>query len=282
MYIYNDNQNLSSNVLISYFFFLLKKRKSGLVDLLKYRELIKIMRSEALTTFFQPIFDLNEDKIVGYEALNRPPFSKYFPSTDLFYEYIGNTNQVFLFELFCRNTSLKKYSSNLKETPCEKDKLLFINIHPDVLIDSNYRPGETIQLLQEFDLKPSQIVFELTEKKAVTDFEMFEKVLHNYRSQGFRLAIDDVGTGYSSLKTIVHLRPEFIKLDRSLIHNIADNVSQQKLVSLLLNFANQSNTSVIAEGIEQLEDLHFLKQEGIHLGQGYALGKPHPKIIGNE
>ena len=147
------------------------------------------------------------------------------------------------------------------------------------MIDTKYRTGETIQLLQEFDLKPSQIVFELTEKQAVTDFAMFERVLYNYRSQGFRLAIDDVGTGYNSLKTIVHLRPEFIKLDRSLIHNIVNNEAQKKIVSLLLNFAIQSNTSVIAEGIEHLEDLGFLKQEGIHFGQGYALGKPHQKIL---
>ena len=273
-------QKLKSNALFSYFVFLLNKGKNGLDELLKYRELLKIMKNGGLNTFFQPIFDLNKAKILGYEALNRPPFSKYFPSTDLFYEFIGNTNQVFQFELFCRNTSLKKYSSNLKEAPCNKDKLLFINVHPDVLIDSNYRPGETIQLLHEFDFKPSQIVFELTEKKAVADYEMFEKVLNNYRSQGFRLAIDDVGTGYNSLKTIVHLRPEFIKLDKSLIHNITKNESQQKLVRLLLNFANQSNTLVIAEGIEQLNDLNFLKQEGIHLGQGYALGKPHPKLLG--
>lgn len=271
--------SLDTNHLFSYITFLLKKKTSGLEDLLRYCELKRIMKNDALTTFFQPIIALETEEIAGYEALNRPPFSKFFPTTEIFYDYIGSTNQVFLFELFCRNASLKQYSSNLKEAPSEKEKLLFINIHPDVLIDTNYRTGETIQLLQEFDLKPSQIVFDLTEKKAVTDFAMFERVLYNYRSQGFRLAIDDVGTGYNSLKTIVHLRPEFIKLDRSLIHNIVNNESQKKMVSLLLNFAIQSNTSVIAEGIEQLQDLSFLKQEGIHFGQGYALGKPHPKIL---
>ncbi|MDR7237673.1 EAL domain-containing protein (putative c-di-GMP-specific phosphodiesterase class I) [Neobacillus drentensis] len=64
-----------------------------------------------------------------------------------------------------------------------------------------------------------------------------------------------------------------------MIHNILNNESQKKMVSLLLNFAIQSNTSVIAEDIEHLEDLGFLKQEGIHFGQGYALGKPHQKIL---
>jgi EAL domain-containing protein (putative c-di-GMP-specific phosphodiesterase class I) len=274
-----NKQAYHINELISYMIFSIKKHKSGIEDFFRYSELIKIMKNGNLTTFFQPVIELESNKIVGYEALNRPPVSKFFPSTDTFYDYLGNTNQVFLFELFCRNTSLKSYSSNLKEVPTKNEKLLFLNIHPEVLLDSNVKIDETIQMLKEFDLQPHQIVFELTEKKAVNDYKLFGKVLNNYRSQGFRLAIDDAGSGYNSLKSLVHLKPEFIKLDRSLIHEIVQNEAQQKIVSILLNFANQSNSSVIAEGIEHQEDLLFLKQLGIHFGQGYALGKPHPKIL---
>jgi len=258
--------------------FLIQTRRNGINDILRYRELRSIMKKDSLKTFFQPIVDLKTRSIVGYEALNRPPFSKLFPSTELFYDYIGSTNQVFLFDLFCRNASMKQFSHKSKGIPNEKEKLLFINIHPDVLLDSNYRPGETIQLLQEFGLKPNQIVFELTERKAVTDYVMFEKMINNYRSQGFRLAIDDAGTGYNSLKTLVYLQPDFVKLDRSLVHNIAQNDSKKTMVSLLLDFSNKSNTFVIAEGIEEQNDLNFLKQEGIHYGQGYAIGRPNPDI----
>jgi EAL domain-containing protein (putative c-di-GMP-specific phosphodiesterase class I) len=275
----NTSKSIYLKEFFSYINFALKKRKSGIEDLWRYNELIKIMKNNRLSTFFQPIIDLKSGETIGYEALNRPPFSRLFPSTDLFYDFIGGTNLVFLFELFCRNTSLKNFSTNIKAVPSEREKLLFMNIHSEVLIDTNYRPGETIQLLQEFNLKPSQIVFELTEKKAVDDFAMFEKVLKNYRTQGFRIAIDDAGTGYNSLKTLVHFRPEFIKLDRSLIHNIVHNEAQQKMVSLLLNFAMESNTSVIAEGIEHDEDLDYLKKEGMHFGQGYALGRPSPIIL---
>lgn len=274
----NNTISLSSNQLFSYLHFLRKKKNNEFHNYMRFRELKNIVNQNTLTTFFQPILDLKTYTIVGYEALNRPPVSKWFPSTEQFYQFIGSTNQIFFFDLYCRNAAIKQYASNVKEVPTEKDKLLFINVHPDVLIDSEYRQGETIQLLEEFGLKPNQIVFELTEKKAVTDFYMFEKILYNYRTQGFRLAIDDVGTGYNSLKTIVHLCPEFIKLDKSLIHNIVDNDPQQKMVSLLLNFANQSKSYVIAEGIEQVEDLQFLKQEGLHFGQGYALGRPNQKI----
>lgn len=257
---------------------LFKSGKEQLDYFFKYSELRNIMKKEKLTTYFQPIVSLDEHKIVGYEALNRPPQSKHFPTTESFYDYIGNTDQVFLYDLFCRNTSLKRFSSNVNTMPEEREKLLFINIHPEILIDENYRTGETIQRLQEFGLKPNQIIFELTERKAVSDFEMFERVMYNYRAQGFRLAIDDVGSGYNSLKTLVHLKPEFIKLDRSLINNIVHNEMKQKIVELLLEYAIRSNTLVIAEGIERKIDLDFLKEKQIHYGQGYIFGKPHPSI----
>lgn len=262
----------------SFINFSLLKHKSGLEDLMKYRELKKIIKTDALTTFFQPIKELKEGEIVGYEVLNRPPISNQFKSTEQFYDFIGGTNLVHLFEIYCRTTSIKKFASNINKWNNQKEKLLFINIQPEVLIDSQYKPGETLHLLEEFNLKPEQIVFELTEKKAVSDFDMFERVIFNYRSQGFRLAVDDAGSGYNSLKTLVHLKPEFIKLDRSLIHNIVQNDAQQKMVSLLLEYANQIDTYVIAEGIEQIVDLEYLKIHGIHLGQGYALGKPNKNI----
>jgi len=259
----------------SYLHYFRSIRQNWFDDLMKYREIKRIFKHDLITTFFQPIKNIQTDETIGYEALNRPPVSKWIPNTEQFYEYIGRTNKIFLFEMYCRHASIKNFSKNIEKQPSEKGKLLFINIQPDVLIDSKYKPGETIQLIREFGLQPEQIVFELTEKKALTDFKMFEKVMYNYRAQGFRLAVDDAGSGYNSLKTLVHLRPEFIKLDRSLIHNISQNEAQQKMVSLLLDYANQLNTFVIAEGIEETEDLHFLKTIGIHFGQGYALGHPN-------
>lgn len=263
----------------SYINFTLLKRKKGLEDLMKYRELKKIIQKNTLTTFFQPIKDLQSNTIFAYEALNRPPLSKWFKSTEKFYDFIGSTNLVYLFEMYCRNMSIKKFAMNIENNPSSKDLILFINIQPEVLIDSQYKQGETLQLLKEYDVKPEQIVFELTEKKAVTDFNMFEKAVYNYRSQGFRLAVDDAGSGYNSLKTLVHLRPEFIKLDRSLIHNIVHNDAQQKMVSLLVDYANQVDTYVIAEGIEELQDLEYLRQNGVHFGQGYALGRPSENFV---
>jgi EAL domain-containing protein (putative c-di-GMP-specific phosphodiesterase class I) len=270
---------LGTNTFYSYLKYLKDRGNNEILYYKRLKELQQIMKNDSLDTFFQPILNLKSEKTIGYEALNRPTVTNLFPNTENFYEFVGQTNQVFLFECFCRNISLKRYINRLKGNLSQKNNLLFINIHPHVLLDSNYHSGETRQLLSQLGIDPKQVVFELTERSAVTDFTLFNKVLSNYRSQGFRIAIDDVGSGYNSLKTIIYLKPEFIKLDRSLIQNIDQNKEQQQLVKLILDYAKNSSTEVIAEGIERMEELVFIRDQGVDYGQGFALGKPQEEVI---
>ncbi len=264
--------------LYSYIHYLHTKRREGITEHKRFLAFQQIIKKQLLTTYFQPILDLKCGDNIGYEILNRPPVSTLFPTTETFYDFVGQTDQVFLFERFCRRVSLKRFVDCLIHLPSQQNALLFLNIHPHVLGDAQHKSGETLQLLKEFGVSPSQIVFEITEKQAVNDYVMFEQVLSHYRKQGFRIAVDDAGSGYNSLKTLVYLKPEFIKLDRSLIQNIDENPAQQHMVTLLLDYANRSDTYVIAEGIERLEELAFLRKSGIHMGQGYALGRPQREL----
>ncbi len=241
----------------------------------KSEEFIGLIHKQKITTVFQPILSLKENETLGFEILNRPEPSPFFPTTDIFYDYVGQSETVFKVEAFLRDLSLERYSEQVKHTQKHDEKLVFLNIQPQVLADSAYRSGKTLELLSKYNLSPSQIVLELTEKEAVIDYSRFEKIIDNYRQQGFRVAVDDAGTGYNSLKTLVYLKPEFIKIDKSLIRNIHNNPAQQHLVELLLEFAAQSKTDVIAEGIETLSELMFLQELGVSYGQGYALGKPN-------
>jgi len=261
--------------LFSYLKYLFNKRQDDILFYKRYNELKKIMQNESLETFFQPIVNLQTGETFGYEALNRPLQSGIFSSVDQFYEFVGQTDKVFHFEKFCRNLSLKRYIAGLDEEHKKEELTLFINIHPHVLLDKNYHSGDTLQQLVDIGIQPEQVVFELTERSAVTDFQEFERVLSHYRAQGYRIAIDDVGSGYNSLKTLIFLKPEFIKLDRSLIQNIDESRASQQLVSLIYDYAVQSNTKIIAEGIERKEEIKYLKKLGIHYAQGYALGRPN-------
>lgn len=254
------------------------RRKSAIGYYKSLKELKKMMKHDTMDTFFQPILQLSSGETIGYEVLNRPGTNTIFQNTEAFYEFIGKTNQVFLFECFCRNISLNRFIERRQETIQEREPLIFINVHPHVLLDPNYHSGETHQLLSELGIKPKQVVFELTEKSAVTDYSLFEKVLANYRSQGFRIAVDDVGSGYNSLKTLIYLKPEFIKLDKSIIQNIDKYKEQQQLVKLIIEYAKHSSTEIIAEGIERTEELAFICEQGVHYAQGYALGRPEEEV----
>ena len=171
------------------------------------------------------------------------------------------------------------YTERLNPELHKQNFTLFLNIHPNVLLDKNYHSGETLTQLKSLGIQPQQVVFELTERSAVTDFDEFSRVLSHYRSQGYRIAIDDVGSGYNSLKTLIYLKPEFIKIDRSLIQNIDVEIPQQQLLSVILNYAQQSETKVIAEGIERIEEFHYIKQVGVHYAQGYAIGRPNEQLL---
>lgn len=257
--------------------FLLKSK--SIRHLYRSLALKNIIAQEAMNTYFQPIYDVGNNTTFGFEALNRPIALKLFQTADIFYEFVGRTDKVFLFECFCRNLSLVRYHKKLLNYNTTKDITLFINIHPNVLLDKNYHSGETRALLDKLNISPEQVVFELTERSAVGDFEEFTRVLSHYRSQGYRIAVDDVGSGYNSLKTLICLKPEFIKMDRSLIRNIDQHKAQQQLLTVILNYAIESGTKVIAEGIETKAEYEFIQSVGVHYAQGYAIGRPHEDLI---
>lgn len=280
---YQGNSPLFSksgvNHFYSYIMYLKARANNEILYYKRLKALHNIMKYNRMCTYFQPILNLKTGETIGFEALNRPDETNLFSNTEDFYEFVGQSNQVFLFECFCRNISLKRFMERLNGNLPQGTTLLFINIHPRVLMDSNYHSGETLQLLSSLGIDPKQVVFELTEKSAVTDFSMFEKVLSHYRSQGFRIAIDDVGSGYNSLKTLIYLKPEFIKLDKSLIQNIDQNLEQQQLVKLIIEYAKHSNTEIIAEGIERAKELAFVRKQGVDFAQGFALGKPQEEVV---
>lgn len=123
-------QVLGKNNFYSYLKYLNTRRKKDILYYRRLKELQKIIKNKALDTFFQPILKLDSGETIGYEALNRPAVTNQFPNTEMFYEFVGQSNQVFFFECFCRNISLKRYIDRLRDTMHQRTSLLFINIHP--------------------------------------------------------------------------------------------------------------------------------------------------------
>jgi EAL domain-containing protein (putative c-di-GMP-specific phosphodiesterase class I) len=121
-----------------------------------------------------------------------------------------------------------------------------------------------------------QVVLEITEHSRVDDYDELKRHLARLRAQGLRFAIDDVGAGFSSLRHVVALRPDFIKLDIALTLGVERDNVRTALVATMVSFAQRASTTVIAEGIETRAQLEVLRQLGVEYGQGFLLGRPGP------
>ncbi|ADG05610.1 EAL domain-containing protein [Kyrpidia tusciae] len=259
-----------------------RQRRALYEEAMRRRELERFVRKRDMVTLFQPIVRLADGVTAGYEVLNRPPVSSSFPNAEVFYHYVGQSTQVFAVERSCRETALCRFAEQVREAPDLRHALLFLNIHPQVILDPSFRAGHTLRLVEDYGFSPSQIVLELTERGAIEDYGRFARLLHHYRSQGFRVAVDDAGTGYNSLQTLVYLQPEFLKLDRFLVRGIAGNPAARRMVALLLDYARESGTRVIGEGIETAEEYACLGDMGVDLGQGYFIGRPQPRAVAGQ
>jgi EAL domain-containing protein (putative c-di-GMP-specific phosphodiesterase class I) len=119
-----------------------------------------------------------------------------------------------------------------------------------------------------------RVVVEITEHAPIANYDTFNEGLAAVRALGVRLAIDDAGAGFASLRHILQLRPELIKLDTTLIAAIESDRSQQALAAGIISFADGIGATVVAEGIEHAAALDALRRLGVPLGQGFHLGRP--------
>ncbi|MHB9094539.1 MAG: EAL domain-containing protein [Eubacteriales bacterium] len=231
-------------------------------------ELEQLLINKSLRILYQPLVSLYTGQVFGYEALSRGPEGSPLESPTTLFDFAANLG--FLYQL--DNLSREKAIEGMSEfLPNQK---LFLNIEPEIIADPLFSAGRTVALLERYNLTPRDVVFEITERTSIKDFNKFRRVLEHYRKQGFMVAIDDVGAGYSSLQSIAELHPDFIKIDMSLIKGIDNHPIKKALIETFVNFAQKINSELIAEGIETAEEFTTLVKMGIHYGQGYFLARP--------
>ena len=228
-----------------------------------------ILRSGQITMLFQPIYDFKKGTVLAWEALARGPRGSEFESPSMLFDFAEQTGQLFVLEQACRARALETVGD------LAQGQKLFLNIHPRAVVDPTFAPGRTLDLIQAHGLTPDNVVFEITERHSIKDFTSFHKTLDHYRSQGFRIAVDDAGTGYSGLSTIATLKPDYIKVDMSLVRDIDRDPVRRALMETMVTLANRIGSEIIAEGIETRNEAGALMEIGVHHGQGYFLSRPH-------
>jgi EAL domain-containing protein (putative c-di-GMP-specific phosphodiesterase class I)/DNA-binding response OmpR family regulator len=229
------------------------------------REAFKeILRKRRVRTVYQAIFHLETMEVFGHEALTRGPVETAFESPELLFQFAKENEATWDLEQLCLGSSASRY-------PLGGSSHLFINVEAESIAALSRDGAEAVPPL--FALK-CPVVLEVTERSAIRDIPVFRAALKQLRDRGFRIAIDDAGSGYASLQAIAELRPNFIKVANTLITGLRSDSIKRDVVEMLVNLSRRIDAVCVAEGIETPEDLEECRRLGIPYGQGFYLGVP--------
>ncbi|MEY4504840.1 MAG: hypothetical protein RL154_1136 [Pseudomonadota bacterium] len=237
-------------------------------------EMVEIIKNKSFTSYFQPIIDLKQGDIYGYEALLRgvkDDGSIVYPMPIL--EAARNGDLLFYLDRAARETALK--TAAVKRI----DKKLFINFLPTAIYNPENCLQDTVRWAKQLEFDPKNIVFEVVETENIQDTKHLKSILDFYKSHGYMVALDDVGSGYSSLNMLNELRPNIIKIDREIITDIHINSFKQSIFTALVKIAYDNQIIVLAEGVETQNEANYVKENGAHLAQGYYWAKPNAEPI---
>lgn len=226
----------------------------------KRARIANVIDTGDFTLVYQPIWDFSQPDPVGFETLCRFSGQPY-RTPDLWFNDAAETGLGVELELAVVKKALEAFHS----LPLTGS--LSFNLSPNA-ITSDRLPD----LLSEWPL--DRIVLEITEHSQVADYDLLCSSLARLRASGVKLAVDDAGAGYASLRHIIKLAPDIIKLDMTLTRDVNTDKARRSLATALIFFARETGTSLVAEGIETQGELDTLKLLGVHKGQGYLLGRP--------
>ena len=240
-----------------------------------WREKIKIAIEQSdVVPFYQPIFNRNNE-IVKYETLMRIKDKNsdgevIYLSPYLFLDVSIKTKQY----LQLSDQVISKALKDLSKT----QKQLSLNLSFKDILDSDFVTSLDKNLDKIDNEKKEQIVFEILESDYITDYSLLEDFVIKYRNQGIKIAIDDFGTGYSNFAHILKIRPNYIKIDGSLIKNINTDKNSFELVKSIIDFSKALNIKVIAEFVHSKDVYDAILDLGVDEFQGFYLGEPSPNI----
>lgn len=216
------------------------------------------------TMAFQPIINCQSSTIYGYEALVRGL------NNESAYSIISQVNDDnrYTFDQLCRIKAIALASKLGINT------MLSINFLPNAIYKPERCIRTTLEAAKKYNFPTTNIMFEFTEVEKIEDNSHVERVVSYYQELGFKTATDDFGSGYSGLNLLADFQTDIIKLDMALIRDIDKDTKRQTIVRNCLNMFEELNITALAEGIETVEEYHWLKSVGIELMQGYLFAKP--------
>ena len=229
--------------------------------------LARVIQLGLVRSVYQPVVDIVDRRVVGFEALTRVGSGR-FENVETLFKAAEANDALWSLERLCRRKALECVPV------LESDQLLFLNIEPESAHDPQLTGPQFLDGLAAAGLSPHQVVLELTEHSAIRDFAAFRRTLETFRGLGFRLALDDVGAGYAGLQAIAEITPDFIKADMHLVRGVHTSAIKRELIDTMQRFSASTGITLVAEGVESSEELAALIDVGVRCAQGYLFARP--------
>ncbi len=238
-------------------------------------ELLSIVEDNKLQTVFQSIVDLKAKRVCAFEGLIRGPFNSVLHHPLHLFKVAEEQGVLYEMDTYARIASIESFARQAKD----RDHIhLFLNTSINAVMNSSHQKGLTLETLDLFGLPPERVVIEITELQPVDNFEAFISAINYYRAAGFKVAIDDLGSGYNGLRIWSEVRPDFVKVDRHFVSDIHLHEDKKAFMETILTLANSTGTRVVAEGVETHQELEVLQSLGVELVQGFLFKKPEAVI----
>ncbi|MDX9796564.1 MAG: bifunctional diguanylate cyclase/phosphodiesterase [Arcobacteraceae bacterium] len=232
------------------------------------------IENDQIVPFFQPIqmSKNNKNGVVIHELLMRIQQDDKLISAFEFIEIAEMMGLINKMDLMV----IKKAFQKINETNYQG--ILFINLSPKSLVVSDFI-AKINNLVEEYHIDKEKIVFEITERETVKNFSLLEKFVQNLKAEGFKFAIDDFGSGFSSFHYIKKFPIDYLKVDGDFIININNDHKDKAFVHSIVTLAQELNIQTIAEFVESEEIVEILDDMGVDYYQGYHIGKPNQEFM---
>jgi EAL domain-containing protein (putative c-di-GMP-specific phosphodiesterase class I) len=229
--------------------------------------LARAVHARTIRTVFQPLVSLDTRDVHGYEALSRGPAGSDIESPEVMFEVARDFDMIWELERLC----IENVQPFLPEIT--RRGFLFFNLESHFIQQLQQRGT---QVFEPFFRYRESIVIEVTERSAIRDYRTFRHTLQNLKAMGFRIAIDDAGSGYASLEAVAELHPDYLKVGHSLFRGLENDPIRTRIVDLVARCAETIGATTIAEAIETEEQLRVCRSLGINHGQGFLFARPGP------
>jgi EAL domain-containing protein (putative c-di-GMP-specific phosphodiesterase class I) len=235
--------------------------------------LAALLRDGRIETWFQPVFWAGTLQPWGYECLMRGRTADgELVGAGTLLEWARQEHLAFMLDRAAREAHLRAAGAAGLPDGCH----ILVNFLPTAIYTPEFCLATTVRTARASGLDPDRVVFEVVETERLGDRQHLRSILEFYRREGFKVALDDVGSGWSGLALLGDLDPDLIKIDRELVSKAVNSPFHRDICAALVRLGKQNGELVLAEGVETEEEWRVLEDLGVNLLQGYLFGRPDP------